>query len=148
MRRALQILREGHAMLISPEGTRTKTGTLQAPHEGIALIAIKSGAPILPVAIWGGKVFWRNLKRFRRTPVGMRVGEPVAVLPLESKPNREILRAITDELMYYIAVLLPSEYRGRYSDVEKVVPRYVKPQSQLLAPTRSDAPREVMSVKG
>jgi 1-acyl-sn-glycerol-3-phosphate acyltransferase len=148
MRRALQILREGHMMLISPEGTRTKTGTLQAPHEGIALIAIKSGAPILPVAIWGGKMFWHNIKRLRRTPVGMRVGEPLAILPLQTKPTRELLRAITDELMYYIARMLPAEYRGRYSDVENVTPRYVMLQRDVLAQSKFPIPMEVMSMQG
>jgi 1-acyl-sn-glycerol-3-phosphate acyltransferase len=148
MRRALQILREGHMMLISPEGTRTKSGTLEAPHEGIALLAIKSGAPILPVAIWGGKMFWHNIKRLRRTPVGMRVGEPLVVLPLHSKPTREIMRAITDELMFYIARMLPLEYRGLYSEVEKVAPRYVKLQSEVLAQSSHPDEMEVMSMQG
>ena len=147
MRRALQILREGHVMLISPEGTRTKTGTLEAPHVGIALIAVKSGAPILPVATWGGKVFWQNLKRLRRTPIGMCVGEPLAVLPFEGRTTRVVLRTITDELMYYIAALLPAEYRGRYSDVESMTPRYVKTQREVLAQSTVPAPREVMAMR-
>jgi 1-acyl-sn-glycerol-3-phosphate acyltransferase len=147
MRRALQILREGHAMLISPEGHRTESGTLQAAHDGIALLAIKSGAPILPVAIWGGKRFWRNITRMHRTPVGMRVGEPVVIQPLGTGPTREIMRAITDELMYYIALLLPSEYRGLYSDVEGVAPRYLKPQCQIPHRPDVEAEREAMSMQ-
>jgi 1-acyl-sn-glycerol-3-phosphate acyltransferase len=143
LRHALQVLREGHVMLISPEGTRTKSGTLEAPHEGAALIAVKSGAPILPVAMWGGKKFWHNLNRLRRTPVGMRVGEPLSVVPLQGKPTREILRAITDEVMYYIARLLPSEYRGRYSDVDHVRPRYVLPLREQQ-PLRDGAKKEVV----
>ncbi len=147
VRRALQILREGHAMLISPEGTRTKSGVLEAAHEGTALIAVKSGAPILPVAMWGGKKFWHNLIRLRRTPVGMRVGEPLVVLSSDGKATREVLRAITGELMHYIARLLPAEYRGLYADVEELTPRYVQVQRELLSEPQRDTEREVMSMR-
>ncbi len=144
LKRSLLILHENHAMLISPEGHRSESGALQNAHEGIALIAVKSGAPILPVALWGGKVFWHNLARFRRTPVGMRVGEPLVLVPFKGKPTREMLRAITDELMYYIARLLPPEYRGRYADVENVVPRYLRPQREVEMEKES---KEVVSLQ-
>ncbi len=129
LRHALQILQSGHVMLISPEGTRTKSGTLEAAHAGAALIAIKSGAPILPVAMWGGKQFWHNLARLRRTPLGIRVGEPLTLKLPPGKQSREMLNAITDEIMYYIARLLPPEFRGRYTDVEHMMPHYVFPVS-------------------
>jgi 1-acyl-sn-glycerol-3-phosphate acyltransferase len=125
-RHALQILRQGHVMLILPEGTRTKSGTLEEAREGTALIAIKSGAPILPVGMWGCAQFRHNLKRLRRTTVGVCVGAPLAVVLPEGKPSREVLRAITGELMYYIAQQLPAGYRGRYAGVERMSPRYVK----------------------
>ncbi len=131
MRRALQVVKDNHVMLISPEGTRTKSGVLETAKEGVALLAIKSRAPILPIALWGGKPFWNNLKRFRRTPYGMRVGEPLGIVPIKGKTDRMVLRAITDELMYYIAQMLPPEYRGHYSDVEHVVPQYMLPLAQL-----------------
>lgn len=148
MRRALQILQEGHAMLISPEGTRTKSGTLQPPHEGIALLALKSRAPILPVAIWGGKPFWSNIKRLHRTPVRVRVGEALVVRPVAGRPSREVLRIITDEFMYHIARLLPTEYRGVYSDVENLHTNYVQPKRIELAEPGIQAEREVMSMQG
>ncbi len=145
MKHSLQILRENHVMLISPEGTRTKSGTLQVPKEGIALLAVKSGAPILPVGLWGNKQLWHNLGHLRRTPVGMRVGEPLVIVVPTNKPTREVLRAITDELMYYIARLLPPEYRGRYADVENVVPHYVRPQRELAL--QPEAKKEVVSLQ-
>jgi 1-acyl-sn-glycerol-3-phosphate acyltransferase len=147
IRRALQILRKGHVMLIAPEGTRTKSGVLEAAREGTALIALKSGAPILPVAMWGGKKFWHNLLRLRRTRVGLRVGEPLALVPLPGKPTREVLRAITDELMYYIARMLPTEYRGRYAEMEGMTPRYVKLEHEVLMQSSQALEREVMSVQ-
>jgi 1-acyl-sn-glycerol-3-phosphate acyltransferase len=125
-RHALQILRQGHVMLILPEGTRTKSGTLEEAREGTALIAIKSGAPILPVGMWGCAQFRHNLRRLRRTAVGVCIGDPLTIALQEGKTSREDLRAITGELMHYIARLLPAEYRGRYEDVERMNPRFVK----------------------
>ncbi len=144
LKRSLQILHENHVMLISPEGHRSESGALQNAHEGIALIAVKSGAPILPVALWGGKSCWYNLARMKRTPVGLRVGEPLVLVPFKGKPTREMLRAITDELMYYIARLLPPEYRGRYADVEKVIPCYLRPQREVEMATKS---KEVVALQ-
>lgn len=126
---ALKVLKAGHAMLISPEGTRTKSGVLREAHEGIALIALRSGAPILPVAMWGGKALWSNLSRLRRTPVALRVGEPLVIRGLKTKATREELREVTDEFMYHLAELLPPEYRGAYSNLDTYTPRYLVPQN-------------------
>lgn len=147
VRAALRVLNAGHAMLISPEGHRAETGTLQTPHEGIAFLAYKSGAPILPVANWGGKAFSKNLMRLRRTPVGMRVGEPLELTPLEKSPRREVLTAITDELMGHIARMLPPEYRGRYSDAESMSPRYLKVRAQPTTGVAERREREVLSMQ-
>ncbi|MBI3740605.1 MAG: 1-acyl-sn-glycerol-3-phosphate acyltransferase, partial [Chloroflexi bacterium] len=51
----LEILKRGYAMGIAPEGHRSETGKLQRGREGAIMLAVRSGAPILPVAIWGGK---------------------------------------------------------------------------------------------
>ncbi len=147
MKRALQVLHDEHVMLISPEGHRAESGTLQAAREGTALMALKSGAPVLPVAIWGGKLFWKNLAHFRKTTIGMRIGEPLVVVPPKVKPTREDLRAITDEIMLYIARLLPAEYRGVYSGMDLAVPRYVFPMSQVAALKQMEMEKEVVPLE-
>src|SRR5471030_3152959 len=48
LRRIIRMLKEGHAILLFPEGTRSPDGTLQAAEPGAGLIAIKAGVPILP----------------------------------------------------------------------------------------------------
>ncbi|MGE5140053.1 MAG: lysophospholipid acyltransferase family protein [Rudaea sp.] len=144
LRRALQVLKENHVLLIAPEGTRTKSGVMESAREGVALLAERSGAPILPLAVWGGKEFWHNLMRLRRTPFGFRIGEPVAVIALPDKPDRQVLRAITDEVMVYIAGMLPSQYRGRYANAESIVPRYVKPARDIATKTGAPKAKEVM----
>jgi 1-acyl-sn-glycerol-3-phosphate acyltransferase len=144
LKHALHLLKRGHALLISPEGTRTKSGTLEEAHEGTALIALRSHAPILPIAQWGAKNFWRNLARLRRTLINVRVGEPLAITPLNGKPSRETLRVITDEVMYYLARMLPPELRGKYMDVENFTPRYVFPARELVPSAAYGAEQEVM----
>ena len=83
------------------------------------MLAVHSGAPILPMAHWGGENFLRNLPRLRRTDFHIRVGKPFK-LELEGvKMTREVRQQIADEMMLRIAELMPLEYHGEY---EKVTP--------------------------
>ncbi len=116
VRRSLEVLRSGDALLLAPEGTRSKDGKLQRGKEGTALIALRTGALILPVAIWGPKYLWKNLARLRRTKVEMVIGEPFCLESPSRRPSRQQLRELTDEIMRRIAVLMPPELRGAYAD--------------------------------
>jgi len=116
LKQSLRVLKAGHTLLMAPEGTRNPAAVLQDGHEGAALIAQRSGAPILPVAMLGGAPWLSNLKRlrFRATHIKMRVGKPLVVRPMAKHPTRDELRTITDEMMYSRAALLPSELHGKY----------------------------------
>lgn len=129
LKRSLRVLQAGHTLLMAPEGTRNPNGVLQEGHEGAALIAERSGAPILPVAMRGGAPWLSNLKRLglRSTKIKMRVGKPLVVRPLPKHPTREELRVITDEMMYSLAALLPPEMHGRYKDAAQFAPKYLLP---------------------
>jgi 1-acyl-sn-glycerol-3-phosphate acyltransferase len=118
LRRSLEILRRGEALLMAPEGTRSHVPGLQRGRNGISYIAVRAGAPILPVAIVGGDKFFPNLKRFRRTPIRIIIGKPFRFSPGEGKVKREKLRKLTEEAMYQLAALLPPEYRGLYSNLD------------------------------
>ncbi len=111
---ALAVLRRGLAMVIAPEGHRSETGALQRGREGAIILALRSGAPLLPVAVWGGKPLWKNLARLRPTEMRIVIGKPV--LPSVSNPNREQIAAMSDELMLRIAALMPRELHGYYRD--------------------------------
>lgn len=124
---AFKVLRAGHALLMAPEGTRAKTGGLQKAHEGAGLIAARAGVPVLPVALWGGRSLVPTLKKFRRNPIHVRIHAPLIVKPLDRKISREEISIVTDEIMYTLATMLPEEYRGAYSDIEKFAPRYLLP---------------------
>jgi 1-acyl-sn-glycerol-3-phosphate acyltransferase len=125
LRRSLQVLKEGGALLISPEGTRSPTYSLQRGKEGMALLAARTGAPIIPVAITGTEQRGRYWRSLRRVPVRIAIGKTFHLEPGEERPRRPILRAMTDEAMYRLAATLPPEYRGIYSNLDKVTQVHV-----------------------
>jgi 1-acyl-sn-glycerol-3-phosphate acyltransferase len=115
---AKRVLDEGRVLAIFPEGTRSPTGALQDAKEGATVLAARSGAPILPIAIIGSQRFWGKGKRLPRPGRRMtvRVGEPFILTMPRGGDHRESLRAATAELMRHVAELLPEEQRGVYAD--------------------------------
>lgn len=115
LKHAMRALRAGGAILMAPEGTRSKTHRLQRGKEGVALVATRTGAPVLPVALYGQERWWRELLRLRRPRVSIVIGEPIQV-PLDRRADRRTLQAVTDDIMRHLARLLPPAYRGVYAD--------------------------------
>ena len=129
LRKAIKALEDGFIFGIAPEGTRNITGKLNRAHPGVAMLALHSGTPILPVVHWGGENFLKNLARFKRTDFHIRVGEPFQLKLKGVKVTREIRQQIADEMMIRLAELLPTEYRGTYEKVtynEKILTESVK----------------------
>jgi 1-acyl-sn-glycerol-3-phosphate acyltransferase len=118
LRKAIKALEDGYIFGIAPEGTRNKTGRLKRALPGAVLLALHSGAPILPIAHWGGEKFLKNLARFKRTDFHIRVGNPFQLNIEGLKMNREIRQQIADEMMLRIAALLPKEYHGGYENMK------------------------------
>jgi len=117
LRSAIQALEKGYIFGIAPEGTRNITGRLKRAHPGAVILALHSGAPLLPVAHWGGEKFLKNLARLKRTDFYIRVGEPICLHVDEIRMTREVRQKIVDEMMFRLAELLPQEYRGEYEKV-------------------------------
>jgi len=117
LRKAIKALEDGYIFGIAPEGTRNKTGRLKRALPGAVMLAIHSGAPILPVAHWGGENFLKNLARLKRTDFHARVGEPFKLNLDGLKVNREIRQQTADEMMIRIARLMPPEYHGEYVEL-------------------------------
>jgi len=111
LRTAEEQLRQGHILGIFPEGTRSRSRTLAKGHTGMAMIALRTGVPVVPVAIWGSE---KALKEFRPR-VTIRYGEPVILKPKGVKITRQDIDEATDQVMYRIASMLPPEYRGVYA---------------------------------
>lgn len=116
LRRCLASLSAGDILGVAPEGTRSYNGKLLSGQPGIVLIALHSGAPILPVAHWGGENFSSNIKRVKRTDFHIRVGKPFKLDSKGQKVNGRIRQEMVDEIMYQIALLMPQEYRGQYAN--------------------------------
>lgn len=126
LRKAVKVLEDEYIFGIAPEGTRNKTGRLKRALPGVVLLAIHSGALILPVAHWGGEDFLKNLARFKRTDFHIRVGGPFKLELGGVKVNRDIRQQIADEMMLRIAFLLPQEYHGEYEKVTVGEKRFTK----------------------
>ncbi len=118
---ARSVLDEGRILAIFPEGTRSPTGAMQAAKEGATVLAVRSGAPILPIAIEGSHEFWPKAKLLPRPGRRMtvRIGKPFTLTLPKSADRRESLRQATAELMSHVAELLPPDQRGVYADPDR-----------------------------
>lgn len=124
---SLEVLRRGEIILVAPEGTRNPQ--LLRAKEGFTYLASKSGAPIIPVAIEGspGYPTIRYSRLWRKTGIEVRFGKPFVFNPEFRRANRQLLRKMTDEAMYYLAAMLPVERRGYYSDLTKATQDTIQP---------------------
>ena len=112
LRAAEEQLKAGLILCIFPEGTRSKIHTLAQAHAGIGMIALRSGAPVLPVAIWGSE---NAFKKFRPR-VHVVFGEPMILTPKGKKITREDIDEATEQVMLHITSMLPPRYRGVYAE--------------------------------
>lgn len=118
LRKMIDLMEAGNALVIAPEGTRSRTGALIEAKPGVAYLAARSGFPVVPVAITGteDKVILGNLRRFRKSKVTLTGGAPFVIPPLSRQNRDQSLKAATDEIMCRIAALLPERYRGVYAE--------------------------------
>ncbi|NBD36827.1 MAG: 1-acyl-sn-glycerol-3-phosphate acyltransferase [Chloroflexi bacterium] len=137
LRQGLQALDDGEILVISPEGTRSHDGNLQPGHPGMVLMALRSGAPIMPIAHYGVEQVFSNLTRLKRTDFHIRVGDPFYVDVGGARVRSAERQQITDEIMYQIAAMLPPSYRGAYADLDAATEEYLRfdppAQSSLTA---------------
>jgi 1-acyl-sn-glycerol-3-phosphate acyltransferase len=126
LRGGLKALDAGRILGVAPEGTRSGDGRLQQGNPGIVLLALRSGAPLLPMACSGAELFWSNLNRLQRTDFYVYVGQPFYLEANGKKVTREVRQQMTDEIMYQLAALLPPAYRGVYSDPAGVSETYLR----------------------
>lgn len=126
LRTAFDVLDAGLALLIAPEGTRSADGALGEAHVGVAFVAGRAHAPVVPVAISGTPQFKYNWKKLKRTTVTYRFGQPFYLDAGDERLTSDVLKQMTDEAMYRLAALLPPEQRGIYGDLEKATTKYVR----------------------
>lgn len=117
VREGLGVLSRGELLGIYPEGTRSHDGRLYKGKVGVAVMALKAGAPVVPCAMIGtfeAQPPGRKLPRVH--PVTIRFGEPLDFSRYAGmEDEKAILRAVTDEIMYAILSLSGQEYVDRYA---------------------------------
>ena len=125
LRLAQESLDAGNILVVAPEGTRDN-GHLKKGHPGVSLIALRAKVPVWPLGFFGGEFYWRNLPRFKRTDFNIVVGNPFYLDSQGEQLSRDVVQEMTDEIMYQLAALLPSSYRGLYSDLDKARQNYLR----------------------
>lgn len=118
MRKLIHLMEEGNVLGISPEGTRSRVGSLIEAKPGVTYLATKLNRPIVPIAITGteDKVILGNLKRFKKSRLTITAGPHFTLPPIPRENRDEALKQSTDEIMCRIAVMLPEKYRGVYAE--------------------------------
>ncbi len=119
-RLAQRILDTGHVLVVFPEGTRSPDGKLQPAKDGVALLTLRSRAPILPVGISGSNRFWpKGSFPHLGGAVTLRIGRTFTLadaLGEEVLADRRKAKSLaTDTIMRRIAALLPERQRGAYA---------------------------------
>ncbi len=112
---ALAVLQAGGALGVAPEGTRSPSGALIPGKSGVAYLAARSGAWILPVAAWGQETIFRSWLRLRRPEVHVHIGPALRLPPAAAHARTADLAEYTDQIMLALARLLPPAYRGVYA---------------------------------
>lgn len=119
VQQAMDVLSSGEIILVAPEGTRNPQ--LQRGKEGMAYLASRSGAPIIPVAMEGtpGLPALRFTRRWHQPGAFVKFGRPFRYRPEYHRASRDQLRQMADEAMYILAGMLPEERRGFYNDLSR-----------------------------
>jgi len=118
IRQAKQVLAEGAALVMFPEGKRSRDAQLQPALSGSALIAYRSRAPILPVGIIGTEKIKGVAWVLHRPQITVNIGHPFYPPSVDGKLTKDELARLTSYIMERIAELLPSEYQGNYARKE------------------------------
>lgn len=108
---ALRVVAAGQVLGFFPEGHRSESGALLRAHPGIGLLALRSEAPLVPVAVTGTKR--ARLGAFWRRDILITVGEPFRARDLPEGAGGDE-QAVADAIMRRLAALLPPEMRGAY----------------------------------
>ncbi|MDQ3022928.1 MAG: 1-acyl-sn-glycerol-3-phosphate acyltransferase [bacterium] len=116
---AVDYLRRGRAVIIFPEGTRSKNGVLMKGHSGAIVIAIAADCPIVPTVIIGSeKAMTKGSKAIKPVPVTVRFGDPYTIAYSGDRSHipKDVLERELVRLMERIEALLPEHMKPSADD--------------------------------
>lgn len=116
--RMLSALESGRPLVIAPEGGRSHTPGMRRALPGVAHVIDQAGVAVIPVGINGATDdFLSSALRGKRPQIEMKIGQPLSFEAIQERgeSKRQKRQANADQIMYRIAELLPSEYRGEYA---------------------------------
>jgi 1-acyl-sn-glycerol-3-phosphate acyltransferase len=107
LKHTLDLLANGDMVAIFPEGTRSKTEELGEPEIGVGMLALRSGAPVVPIAILGtNKMLPRDAKMLRPARIRVKIGAPIRfAAPPEGRIPREAYAEVAQQIIDAIARL-------------------------------------------
>jgi 1-acyl-sn-glycerol-3-phosphate acyltransferase len=120
MEAAEEALRDGAALVIFPEGHRSRSGGLLEGRGGAVRLAVRTGCPIVPIAVWGTEQGLGGA--FRRKPIHLCIGKPFFMRSANGKIPFDRMNKLTEQMMVHIAELLPEQYRGFYRERMRQAP--------------------------
>lgn len=123
---SIELLKSGQLILIAPEGTRQREG-LAKPKDGLAYIATKADAVIIPTAVSGAIGWQHKMRRLQRVHMQLNFGRPFRFkTDNAARIPREVLAQMGEEAMYQLALALRDEsMRGVYSDIDKATTEHL-----------------------
>lgn len=107
LKSVIRVIKQGNGVVLFPEGTRSKDGHLQPAQAGIGFVIAKTGAPVVPMRIFGSyEAFPKDAKLPRRTQITTVIGHPIYFTAEEIADNsRENYQRMSDRVMAAIAQL-------------------------------------------
>ncbi len=125
----IELMKSGQLLLMAPEGTRHPEG-LQPAKDGLAYVATKADAVIVPTAICGAEDWKSRMKRLRRAYAKVVFGAPFRFRSEgQQRIPRQNLSQMINEAMYQLALTIPDEYahlRGHYHDTSSATTKLIE----------------------